>query len=313
MHRLLLIDTLPIYLLVSLMTVLDAQPLTPKLNEDWWQIADNPDLGMLSDPKQQPVDFGIWQASDGTWQLWSCIRKTKEMGRTRLFHGWEGSDIIAKDWAAKGIAMRADTTLGEHPGGMQAPYVIKHEGIYKMLYGDWNRICLATSQDGKQFRRQVHDGDPALFGDPAETNTRDAMVIKYADQWICYYVAHPQDNGAIYARTSPDLLQWSTSKRVSYGGIGGKGKLWYAECPFVVQRGEDFYLFRTVMYGENNKTYIYRSKDPFDFGLDDDRFLIGHIPVAAPEVFEYDEQWYIACLLPSLEGIRLGTMEWVEE
>src|SRR6056297_667620 len=56
----------------------------------WWTIASNPDLGQWTSDAQEPVDFGIWQAVDGTWQLWSCIRKTKHPGRTRIFHRWEG-------------------------------------------------------------------------------------------------------------------------------------------------------------------------------------------------------------------------------
>src|SRR5687767_14791098 len=54
-----------------------------------WKIAGDPDLGEFTSPKQQPVDFGVWQANDGTWQLWSCIRGTKCGGNTRLFYSWE--------------------------------------------------------------------------------------------------------------------------------------------------------------------------------------------------------------------------------
>ncbi|MCY2950552.1 MAG: family 43 glycosylhydrolase [Planctomycetota bacterium] len=52
-------------------------PLMPRIAGDWWMVAGDPDLGDLTDPKQQPVDFSIWQAADGTWQLWSCIRIAK--------------------------------------------------------------------------------------------------------------------------------------------------------------------------------------------------------------------------------------------
>ncbi|MCB0669635.1 MAG: hypothetical protein KDC80_27610 [Saprospiraceae bacterium] len=287
--------------------------LKPELVSDWWQIANNPDLGELTSEDQQPVDFGIWQANDGTWQVWSCIRKTKEPGKTRLFHGWEGNNLIDKNWTAKGIMMRGDTTLGEEAGGMQAPYVIKMDGKYKMFYGDWNRICLAESIDGKKFNRKIVNGSPALFGDRKETNTRDAMVIHTGEFWICYYVAHPDNDGAIYARTSKDLKSWSESKIVSYGGHVGKGKLWQAECPFVVKMENQYYLFRTERYGQDNKTNIYRSPNPLDFGYDDDRYFVGSIPVAAPEIFQYENQWYIACLLPSLDGIRLGRLNWVED
>ncbi|MCB0687576.1 MAG: hypothetical protein KDC53_13670 [Saprospiraceae bacterium] len=286
--------------------------LRPVLVEDWWQIADNPDLGSLTSSDQQPVDFGIWQALDGTWQVWSCIRKTREAGKTRLFFGWEGKSLQDHNWTPRGIQMRGDTSVGEEAGGMQAPYVIKLGSDYKMFYGDWNHICLAESRDGKNFTRVIREGTPALFGDPTETNTRDAMLIKTKEYWICYYVAHPNNDGAIYARTSTDLLNWSASRKVSYGGHVGKGKLWQAECPFVVQINDDYFLFRTEMYGKNNKTNIYRSPDPLNFGIDDDRYFIGSIPVAAPEIFEFEDQWYIACLLPSLDGIRIGRLNWVE-
>ncbi|MBX7257615.1 MAG: hypothetical protein K1Y02_14740, partial [Candidatus Hydrogenedentes bacterium] len=45
--------------------------VVPVIDGEFWQIAGNPDLGKYTTPKQQPVDFAIWQAADGTWQLWS--------------------------------------------------------------------------------------------------------------------------------------------------------------------------------------------------------------------------------------------------
>jgi hypothetical protein len=119
----------------------------------------------LTGENQQPVDFGIWQARDGTWQLWSCIRKTKCGGNTRLFCRWEGLDLQDKNWKPMGIAMTADTTLGESLGGLQAPYVIEEAGLYYMFYGDSSRICLAISKDGKEFNRvlKLADGEPDLF------------------------------------------------------------------------------------------------------------------------------------------------------
>ena len=85
------------------------QPLVPTLVGQPWRIAGNPNLGELTSPKQQPVDFALWQAADGHWQLWSCIRGTAEKGRTRLFYRWESpaSDLNARNWTPKGIAMRA--------------------------------------------------------------------------------------------------------------------------------------------------------------------------------------------------------------
>ena len=108
----------------------DRRTIKPSIEGDWWQVAGNPDLGELSSEDQQPVDFGIWQAADGTWQIWSCIRQTKEKGNTRLFYRWEGKKIEQPNWEPKGIAMRGDTLLGEAAGGLQAPYVIRYNDKY---------------------------------------------------------------------------------------------------------------------------------------------------------------------------------------
>src|SRR5688500_10501732 len=96
-------------------------PLTPRIVGQPWTIATDPDLGDLTTAKQQPVDFAIWPAADGTWQLISCIRGTKEPGKTRLLHRWEGAKRTDTNWTPKGIFMQADPSLGETQGGLQAP------------------------------------------------------------------------------------------------------------------------------------------------------------------------------------------------
>jgi hypothetical protein len=39
---------------------------------------------------------------------------------------------------------------------------------------------------------------------------------------------------------------------------------------------------------------------------------VGSLPVAAPELFRHEGQWYLASLLPSLKGIRIARLEWVQ-
>src|SRR5436189_6333289 len=104
--------------------------LVPQILGTWTTIADNPNLGDLKSEKQEPVDFGIWQAADGTWQLWSCVRGTKEPGKTRVFHRWESPTLTKENWKAGGIAMQADASLGENAGGLQAPYVFREGGKF---------------------------------------------------------------------------------------------------------------------------------------------------------------------------------------
>ncbi len=98
-----------------------AQRPLPRIEGPWWTVAGNPDLGELNSPKQQVVDFAVWQAADGTWQLWACIRQTKCAGKTRLFYRWEGKRLTDPDWTPGGIALQADPKYGETAGGLQAP------------------------------------------------------------------------------------------------------------------------------------------------------------------------------------------------
>ena len=78
--------TLAAVLLCSVAAVAADGGPAPRIDGEWWQVAGDPDLGKYTNPKQQPVDFAVWQAADGTWQLWSCIRGTNCGGKTRLFH-----------------------------------------------------------------------------------------------------------------------------------------------------------------------------------------------------------------------------------
>ena len=287
--------------------------LIPQIAGNWWTVAGSPDLGKLTSNKQQPVDFAVWQASDGTWQLWSCIRGTKVGGNTRLLYRWEGAKLTDKDWKPMGIAMQADPKFGETPGGLQAPHVIRYDGRYYMFYGDWENICLATSKDGKTFeRRLMPNGMTGMFAEGKGNNTRDAMVIRVGDKWHCYYTAFPDKKGAVYCRTSKDMTTWSDSKMVAYGGSAGINPF-SAECPFVLRHDGYYYLFRTQRYGENAQTSVYRSKDPLDFGIDDDKCLVCTLPVAAPEIIEQQGKRYIACLLPNLKGIRMAALNWIEK
>jgi hypothetical protein len=289
--------------------------LVPEIGSDWWVVAGDPDLGPLTDPKQQPVDFAIWQAADGTWQLWSCIRNTRCGGNSRLFYRWEGEKLTDPGWKPVGIAMQADAAYGETPGGLQAPYVLRVGDVFCMFYGDWEHICLATSADGKTFTRRLNPhGAAGMFTEGPGANTRDPMVLRIGDLYYCYYTAFPNQQGAVYCRTSADLRDWSDSRVVAFGGSAGKTPC-SAECPFVVHHEQAgcFYLFRTQRYGIDAQTSVYRSEDPLCFGIDEDeKYLMGRLPVAAPEIVWHAGRHYIAALLPELKGIRIARLAWRE-
>lgn len=137
-----------------------AEPvLVPGIDGEFWQIAGDPDLGKYTTPKQQPVDFGIWRAADGTWQLWSCIRGTSTPGRTRLLYRWQAKKLTDTNWNPMGI----------HDGRSEfrrnrrrtSGALCSHAGLRLQMfmaigfYGNWEHIARALSNDGKTFARQL--------------------------------------------------------------------------------------------------------------------------------------------------------------
>jgi hypothetical protein len=298
----------------------------PQIEGPWWQVAGNPRDHTYATERQEPVDFGVWQAADGTWQLWSCIRNTTaggKNGRTRFFYRWEGRRLTDTDWQPMGIAMEADPSLGETPGGLQAPHVVRIGDTWHMFYGDWVNICHATSTDGKTFKRVVQpDGETGMFSEGPDANARDIMMLPHDGRWYGYYTCHPNRQGMICLRTTNDFRHWSDSTVVAFGGRPGTN-FWSAECPHVVKRGQDdFYLFRTQSYGNPRdgdirnrgpaKTNIYYSNDPTMFGINqDDRYFLCSLPVAAPEIIRHEGQYYIAALNDgALDGIRIAKLVW---
>lgn len=287
------------------------QVLVPVVDGEWTEIAGDPDLGKYTSEVQQPVDFAIWQAANGKWQLWSCVRKTKLGGRTRLFHRWESDDLTAPDWKPMGIAMMADPKLGEREGGLQAPHVVMHGDKYHMFYGDWESICHAVSDDGVTFERVIQpNGKTGLFSERKGANTRDIMMLDIDGVWHGYYTAHPQEQGGVFVRTTTDFKNWSPSINTAFGGEAGTGP-YGAECPFVAERDGRFYLFRTQKYGPQSIARVYVSDDPKMFGINqDDRYLVTSLPVGAPEIVVHEGQEYIVATNLDLKGIRIAKLRW---
>jgi hypothetical protein len=268
------------------------------------------------------VDHAIWQAKDGSWHALACVRGTK-VGR--VLYEWEGNSLEQRNWKPLGITMRAERKYGESINDwfgeewIQAPHVITHDGIYYMFYGGHNselgecQICMATSKDGRTFIRHTNEqGYSRVFVGPGEA--RDPMVIKVGELWHCYYCGH--DTGKrrpckVYVRTSSDLIHWSTYREVSWGGFTSGTGFWSTECPFVVYLDGYYYLFRTSEYRPPARTHVYRSQDPLDFGLGSDAKWITTLRVAAPEVVQVGDQFYISTVEDLKGGLQLFRLKWV--
>ncbi len=302
-----------IFLSIFSISTFGYEVIYPAIDGDWWQVASTPDIGEYNSDGQQPVDFGIWQAKDGSWQIWSCIRFANVPGHTRLFYRWEGKNISDTHWQPMGIAMMSSPEYSEPLNGLQAPHVVQYKGKYWMAYGDWDNICFATSKEGKTFTHLINkertNKTAAVFSEGPVVNTRDAMLLFTKDKWHCYYTAFPVDQGYVYCRTSDNLTDWSDSFTVAYGGLAGNGR-YSCECPFVVEAFPGSYiLFRTQYYGPGAQTSVYFSKTPYNFGIDDDSHYVTKLNVCAPEIVKVKDQYYIAALNPNLDGIRIARIK----
>ena len=293
--------------------------LIPQIEGEWWPIAGRAELGRYNTDKQETIDFGLWQAADGTWQLAACVRRCDCGGRGRLLYRWQTDVLTNRDWTPMGIVLEGDPSFGEYPGGLQAPSVLPYKGEYYMFYGDWVNICMAWSSDGKSFARLLNaDLLSGLFTEGHRSSARDPMVMAFRDTFYCYYTGVPgEEFGAIYCRTSDDLRHWSDSKIVSIGGSGGKGPQ-DAEAPFVMYLPEEynFYLFRAHPKKEGGGEYetsVYCSPDPLDFGIDDDKYKVCALPYEVVRIVKNEGKNYMTSMIPGIKGIQMVRMSWVEK
>ena len=74
-----------------------------------------------------------------------------------------------------------------------------------------------------------------------------------------------------------------------------------------------YYLFRTVGY-YNCLTLVFRSEDPFDFGVGDaSSKLVARLPSGAPEIYSVDGQDYVSSSHAPLFGEMMCKLKWVAD
>jgi hypothetical protein len=285
----------------------------PVLKGESWRICSLPDLDSLNGPdpsRQHVVDHGFIMDSEGTWQLWACIRGT---GVGRILYGWSGESLTGPPFTETGIVARADNTWGEQvvpEEKIQAPFFMRTDTGYFCFYNS-NGLRLMCSGNGRDYRRILfRDGSNQLL----EHSGRDVMIMAdaglyYAYSTISTVTRDGWKSGFIVVRTSGDLKSWSDYTLVSAGGIAGNGPV-SAESPYVIKRKETYYLFRSSSM--TGKSYVYASDSPYHFGINDDSRLLTILPVKAPELLFHNGIWYISDLA-DFKGIRLHRLSWVKK
>ncbi len=314
--------------------------IMPEVDGNWQTLTDGavlPELGeFVWTNGTLPIDFSIWQAEDGTWQLDACVRalrKPQERTKYRVFYRWEGTSLTEdNNWQPQGISQTGLPEFGESASVHQAPHVLKYDdGKYRMFYGVGDTISLAESDDGKIFTRVLNaSGKSTLFpafagpkpewGGSSYNNSRDPVTLKDGDTYYCYYAVSgmskgrfgvpPYVQGGFACQTSTDLKTWSDPVIVSTGGTAGTTPI-CAECPHVIKRHGMYYLFRS---GTKSKTHVYCSDNPLDFGVNDDKYHTGlSWKMDGVEIIHHNGQDYIASFTHGKpRSYRIAKLKWGE-
>ena len=204
-----------------------------------------------------------------------------------------------------------------------APHVIYHDSKYYMFYCgggslDNYEICLRTSND------LINWSDyQVLFRDGIQA--RDPMVLWLKEEqcWVMYYTATLVSSGGYYVvayRTSNDLYNWS-ERNIAYTDYHSGTTYGNTESPFVVNRGEYYYLFVGPRPYDFPTESLPNWEHPGYKGTDIFRSvhwnkwtnadIVGHIDAHAPEIIrDNNEEWYISHCGVLQGGLFIRKLHW---
>lgn len=187
----------------------------------------------------------------------------------------------------------------------QAPYIIKKEGLYIMVYGH-SPIRYATSPN-------LYDWTPMgnLF-DFEMKGARDPHIFYHNDT---YYLVLCKSH-AVAMCTSKDLKNWTNPKDIF------TSESFDPESPSIVFYEGSFYMFicswdgkwdkKEIVGAYQHKTYVLKSDDIYDFGKDTEK-SVATLNAHAPEVFQdEDGQWYISSAEWPRRGVSIDKLDWTK-
>ena len=253
-------------------------------------------------------DHCFMRGKDGTWHMFGITGIPRSPISGKVFAHATAESLTQVPWDKKPFALKADSKSKEVL--LWAPHVILHNGTYHMYYcaGDADptkyKIHLAISKDLEKWQR--HPENPMIVDG---FHARDPFVIKVGDEWVMYYTATSSPTGGNYVvacQTSRDLIHWSNRKTVFRDPAKGTGG-GPTESPFVVRRGEYYYLFIGPRGGYVG-TDVFRSGSPLKWDL---KSKVGHIKAHAAEVIrDVDGKWYVSHCGVGQGGVYLAPLYW---
>ena len=256
-------------------------------------------------------DHCFIQDRDGLWHLFGITHEDPfDPADEDDFAHATAKTLLQQPWDKLPFALSVAPEAPWREEHLWAPYVIEHDGLYYMFYcaGDADhskyKLHLATSPDMKLWTR--HPENPMVVDG---YDARDPYLMRHGGKWLMYYTANSKPEGGnhiVALVESDDLLHWS-ERRVVYtdtesGTFGGP-----TESPFVVQRGDKYYLFIGPRGGYDG-TDVLVSDTPYEWKVEN---LVGHIPSHAAEVVRDDKGgWWVSRAGWDRRGVYLAPLTW---
>jgi len=241
-------------------------------------------------------DHCLFRGRDARWHVIGITKMTPEINahHERYFCHGSGKSLAVGDfgehWKVCDFGYRA-----------WAPTVALDGDRYVMLFGpDLLRAAVSYDEELDNW----NEVPCTVNGCPPGGNLRDHMVLRLDDDtWLMYATAWRDRRGAISVFVSEDLLNWRFVRYAWHTTPNVPQAPWSAaESPFVFRHGNFYFLSVTYTTsiggpGEYHNTLLFRSTNPFDFGVysGDDAELFSKLPLHAPEYVRdpQNDQWYV--------------------
>lgn len=227
---------------------------------------------------------------DGRWHLVGITSKEGVPSHERYFVHAEGSTLREP--------LRETCKVIDNGTRAWAPCVIEDKGLFYMFYGPSPTKLAVSFDSGDWFGQEVF-----LRGVPPMACHRDHFVLPIGEhKWVMYIVGVKNRKSAISCLVSDDLIHWDFyGYALDSGPHAPLNPSWGAfESPFVVRRGNLFYLFTTYTDcspDNYHNTLVFCSDSPFSFGTYDgprgSLQPVANLRCHAPEVVRENGQWFI--------------------
>lgn len=229
----------------------------------------------------------VYNPDDGLWHVFGIISPQSE------FIHLVSESLTSGDWTRHDNFNLGDGTE------IWAPHIVRdNDGLYHMFYtriGSPREIGHSVSDD---LFHWAHTEEPILAlrtPSGADAKNKDPMILRDGDRWIMYYSrvkerVDGEDYWALGTSVSTDLVHWTDHSlafdedRPADPGV---------ESPFVVRRGDRYYLFLSARPWPSGGVDVFISEDPLHWEAADEpdhRVFPWH---AAEVVRDLDGIWYL--------------------